>query len=152
MKQEIKDLENFNDGEWGDDNYPLKYNDMDLFKFYMDNYNKIQNSVHEHISLYNDIVRVDSQEVYLGYNKKTDTFVSGWDCWITEMIEDEDDEDNEYEDDYNGYTLVYFKIEDGEINITEDDFHADLIFYNSNPKSGYNYFKRAKNIIDIRLD
>jgi hypothetical protein len=90
-----------------------------------------------------DTIKIDGQEVYLGYIPSEDLFVSGWDMW-------ENSERTGQDVSSNG--RVYFRInENGQINIENFDVMNGL-FYN-NSMNGFEQLKRQyKDLINIRLD
>jgi len=142
--------------QWPD----LGYNGVNIFDLYMKNYKMLQDEGRTIMEDYTIITDFSSQEVYLGYSPKEDKFYSGWDCWVTEEIENPDyDEDNEdeYEDEYteessNGNIIQSFKIKNGKITDLETSTDLSGMFYN-NKGSGYDILKKNnKDIIDIRLD
>ena len=138
----------------------LSYKGINIFDLYKKNYKMLQDEGKTIMEDYKVITDFSSQEVYLGYSPKEDKFYSGWDCLVTEEIDnpnyDEDDE-NGYEDEYieedlNGNIIQSFKIKRGKITDLETSTDLSGIFYN-NKGSGYNLLKKnKKDLIDIKLN
>jgi len=144
---------------WGSDKNPLLYNGKDLFNVYMDNSGDIKNQIKYYFEDWNSSVKdVDGQEVYLGYDKKKDEFISGWDIWITEEVDnpdfdmgDEDSYEDEFiEESFTSNATVTFTIIGSKIKVKNIET-GDNIFY-SDKHSGYKKVEKNKNIADIRLD
>ena len=154
LHQAIKDgtIEKF----WGKG---LSYDGKDIFDTYIKSYEDISIKIKENFENAGNIESFDGQEVYLGYDKKNDEFISGWDCWVTEEEEnpnfDMDDEDS-YEDEYelldsSANATVRFKISKGKIKIVDTISWVGNIFYDAKAE-GYSIIKKNGNIVDIRLD
>jgi len=144
---------------WGSDKNPLFYNGKDLFNVYMDNLGEIKDKIAEHFEDDNaGITDFQGQEVYLGYDKKKDEFVSGWDLWITEEVDNPDfdmDDEDSYEDEFieesfTSNATVTFTISGSKIKV-KNIGTGDNIFY-SDKHLGYKKVEKNKNIVDIRLD
>jgi hypothetical protein len=154
LQQAIKD--NTVQKYWG---RGLAYQGKDLLDMYMDSIRDFDDEMAEKAQENADVTDFSGQEVYLGYDKKKDTFISGWDCSFTEKIEnpefDLNDEDS-YEDEYvyeesSTNVMVEFKLIKGKSKIIDINIGGDGIFYN-NKGEGYDVLKKNKNIVDIRLD
>jgi len=144
---------------WGSDKNPLLYNGKDLFNVYMDNLGDIKNEIAEHFQDYNSSVTdVQGQEVYLGYDKKKDEFISGWDIWVTKNmdnsdfdINDEDSHEDEFiEESFSANVIVTFTIKGKNTDVKHIE-SGDNVFY-SDRHLGYKKVQKNKNITDIRLD
>lgn len=143
---------------WGNG---LSYEGKDIFDTYMKFYDDIKETIRMDIEDASTITDFNGQEVYLGYNKKKDEFVSGWDCWITKEEEnpyfDIDDDESEYEDEFieedsSANVTVRFKIIKGKIKIIDTISWIGDIFYQAKGNEGYNAIKKNKDIVDLRLD
>ena len=91
--------------------------------------------------------KLEGQECYLGYIPSNETFISGFDMWLSRT--------GDYTDDYESeYKMVAFKIKaNQEIEFVElkdiTDLETDNLFYSSGYKKLHEVFK---NVVDIRLD
>jgi len=141
---------------WGNG---LAYEGKDLLDIYVKSIRDFDDIIAEEAQENSDVTDFQGQECYLGYNTKTDTFISGFDCSFTEEVEnsefDMDDEDS-YEDEYvyedsSTNATIEFKIVKGKIKTGSINIGGYGIFYN-NKGEGYDIIRRDKNIIDIRLD
>jgi len=142
---------------WGNG---LSYDGKDIFDVYMKNYDDIKSEIKMDFEDTSGISDFSGQEVYLGYDKKKDEFISGWDCWITEEIDNPDfdmDDEDSYEDEFieedsSANASVRFKISNGKVKIVDTITWTGDIFYQAKGNEGYNAIKKNSDIIDIRLD
>jgi len=86
------------------------------------------------------------QECYLGYDRTTDLFVVGYDCWHDEPDYYDDEFDEDYaEDPTNTFS---FRITNGKLAVITP-MYSGTMFYNEN----FNRVHRHnENLIDLRLD
>ena len=140
---------------WG---YGLAYEGNDLYKLHKRINRALKKSIREEFDSERVIVEFDGQEVYLGYDKKKDEFLSGWNCTMTEKIrnEDYDFDDEDYDgdeyiyEDIIGEAIARFKINKGKLKIIDVEVWFGYYFFE--PKGGeiYRTIKKNKNIVEIR--
>ena len=114
----------------------LTYRGKDLLEVYLKAFDK-KFPKHE---------RRGAQEVYLGYNMKNDTFISGWDWWPE--LEDEEDETDMGTN--MGTLLFKFTLDNaGNANILSREEELWELYEEGGV---YEQLKKNPDIVDLRLD